>query len=163
MRRPLDLVIELVRHAMRDAGARHLRDIDLTFTGSDIEVPAYLSRALAESLGHLVRSCVERGIEDRQRRAASGKSPRGKVTVAFDCRGDWLTICVADDGAGVSSRRDAPAAERRHGLAVVQRWADTLGGSFELASEAEHGTGAVLCIPMRTHNPDARPPGEPLQ
>jgi two-component system chemotaxis sensor kinase CheA len=53
------------------------------------------------SLIHAFRNAVDHGIELPSDRMEKSKSPKGKIEVSFDLRGDLLVIQVSDDGKGI--------------------------------------------------------------
>jgi two-component system chemotaxis sensor kinase CheA len=62
---------------------------------------------------HLVRNCVDHGVEDPAVRAAAGKSRRGRVRLAAEHVGTHVLITIEDDGKGLDlGRIRAKAVER---------------------------------------------------
>lgn len=89
------------------------KDVDFRV---EVEPPALRvdTAALApvlSSLVHAIRNAIDHGIADPDVRAASGKSPRGTITLRA-VQSDELVLAIADDGEGVpweAVRRKAAA------------------------------------------------------
>jgi two-component system chemotaxis sensor kinase CheA len=64
-----------------------------------------------------VRNAVSHGVEDPAARRAAGKPERGLVTVSAEVYGDFVSVAVSDDGAGVRVGEERERA-RRMGLAA---------------------------------------------
>ncbi len=70
---------------------------------NDLRLPTdYLTRFWA-TLTHVVRNCVDHGIETADERVASGKSPTGLIRLRTWQTEDSFCLEVADDGAGIDT------------------------------------------------------------
>ncbi len=97
----------LVRDLARDQG----KDVDLILSGTDLEVDKRILEQLKDPLIHLVRNCVDHGIESPAVRVQRAKSVRGAITLAFNSSdGRQMEILVSDDGAGIAVARVLAAA-----------------------------------------------------
>ena len=56
--------------------------MDLVITGAEIELDRAILDELADPLLHLLRNCIDHGIESPEERDAAGKNPRGQVQVS---------------------------------------------------------------------------------
>ena len=98
---------KLVRDLCRDCG----KDADLTIAGSDIEADRRILEEMKDPLMHLVRNCIDHGIETPKQREAGGKPPRATITITISPKSAGkVEIVVADDGAGVDVERVRAAA-----------------------------------------------------
>lgn len=108
---PVSILVEgfprLVRDLARDQG----KDVDLYLSGTEIEIDKRILEQLKDPLIHLVRNCVDHGIEMPAVRARRGKPVRGSITLAFSSKdGRQVEILVTDDGAGIDLHRVKDAA-----------------------------------------------------
>jgi chemotaxis protein histidine kinase CheA len=89
-----------------DILARKLgKKIDIHFSGAEVPLPQKGMTLLFASVLHLIRNAVDHGIETSAKRLTSGKSERGTLRLmARQYRGMFM-LCVADDGAGIDTRR----------------------------------------------------------
>ena len=97
----LDILPRIVRDLCRAAG----KQVVLTTEGGDIEVDRRVLEEVKDPLIHLIRNCVDHGIEPISERALKGKSPNGRVEITVSSKDDKLEIIIADDGAGIDVAR----------------------------------------------------------
>lgn len=101
---------KLVRDLCRDQG----KEADLAIRGEDIEIDKRILEEMKDPLIHLLRNCVDHGIEPPGERTRAGKSSRGTITLAVTrANGNKVQLLVSDDGAGVDIRKVKESAVRR--------------------------------------------------
>src|SRR6202165_1984736 len=89
---------KLVRDLCRDCG----KNADLTIAGGEIEADRRILEEMKDPLIHLVRNCIDHGIETPKLREERGKPPRATISLTIIPKSaDKVEIVVADDGAGV--------------------------------------------------------------
>ncbi len=105
----LEIFPRLVRELARDRG----KEIELVIRGAEIEVDRRILQEIKDPLIHLVRNCIDHGIEKPEERERKNKSPRGRVTIAIAHKnGSKVEVLVSDDGAGVDTAQVRAAAAR---------------------------------------------------
>jgi two-component system chemotaxis sensor kinase CheA len=93
---------KLVRDLSRDCG----KEVELTIVGGEIEIDRRILEEMKDPLIHLVRNCIDHGIETPKYREEIGKPPRGTVRIAiFPKSADKVEIVVSDDGAGIDVQK----------------------------------------------------------
>jgi len=98
----LELFPKLVRDLSRDCG----KDVELTIVGGEIETDRRILEEMKDPLMHLVRNCIDHGIETPKRREERAKPPRGSIRIAiFPKNADRVEIVVSDDGAGIDVQK----------------------------------------------------------
>ncbi len=103
---------KLVRDLCRDQG----KEADLTILGEDIEIDKRILEEMKDPLIHLLRNCVDHGVELPGERARRDKPSRGTITLAVtQVNGNNVRLLVSDDGAGVDTGRVKESAVK-HGL-----------------------------------------------
>ncbi len=112
-------LLELARHA-RDLARDLGKEAEVEIQGGDVRLDRRMTSALFESLVHLVRNCVDHGIETPAERIEAGKPPRGLLTVQASQHGDRVTVTVRDDGGGLD-REAVVEAARRRGLLMSEQ------------------------------------------
>lgn len=96
----LEVFPKLVRDLCRDQG----KEADLLISGGEIEADRRILEEIKDPLVHLVRNCIDHGIEKPPLRRQSGKSPAGKITIAVSqITGGKVEVLVSDDGAGIDA------------------------------------------------------------
>ncbi len=99
--RPFGDIAELLPRAARDVAASVNKEVGLVVEGQEVEADRTVLDALREPLLHLVRNAIDHGLETPDARTRAGKEPQGRVTVRAELGGDWLSVTIADDGAGL--------------------------------------------------------------
>jgi two-component system chemotaxis sensor kinase CheA len=98
---PLGQVFEklsrVVRKISRDAG----KEIRLTINGADTELDKLIVEELSDPLMHIIRNCIDHGIERPEQRRAAGKPDAGTISISAEQRGNHVVIEIEDDGAGL--------------------------------------------------------------
>jgi two-component system chemotaxis sensor kinase CheA len=98
---PLSLITDRLPRAARDIARRKEREVDLVITGAEIELDRAILDELADPLMHLLRNCIDHGLESPEERIAAKKGPRGRVLVAVKRARDRVIIELEDDGRGM--------------------------------------------------------------
>jgi two-component system chemotaxis sensor kinase CheA len=98
---PLSLITDRLPRAARDIARRKEREVDLVITGAEIELDRAILDELADPLMHLLRNCIDHGLESPEERIAAKKGPRGRVLVAVKRARDRVIIEIEDDGRGM--------------------------------------------------------------
>ncbi|MFH0976466.1 MAG: response regulator [Spirochaetota bacterium] len=94
----LEFMPKLVRDLSRDSG----KEVNLTVTGSEIEMDRRILEEIKDPLIHLIRNCIDYGIEKPEARKAKNKPAEGAIMVSVSLKTNrQAEITVSDDGAGV--------------------------------------------------------------
>ncbi|MBN9682215.1 MULTISPECIES: chemotaxis protein CheA [unclassified Corallococcus] len=123
---PLSLITDRLPRAARDLARRKEREVELVITGAEIELDRAILDELADPLLHLLRNCIDHGLESPEERTAAKKSARGRVTVTVRRARDRVIIDIEDDGRGMDPAKLKASALKR-GLITedaAQRMAD---------------------------------------
>jgi two-component system chemotaxis sensor kinase CheA len=79
--------------------------VDLELVGAETELDRNLVEALNDPLVHLVRNAIDHGVELPSVRENVGKPRLGHVRLSAQQEGDYVTIEIRDDGAGIDPER----------------------------------------------------------
>jgi two-component system, chemotaxis family, sensor kinase CheA len=96
-----DKLSRVVRKISRDAG----KEIRLSISGADTELDKLIVEELSDPLMHVMRNCIDHGIEKPEARRAAGKPDVGTISIRAEQRGNHVIIEVEDDGQGLDERR----------------------------------------------------------
>lgn len=108
---PFSSLTEMLPKVVRDLAHDRGKEAMLTLSGGDVQIDRRVLDELREPVIHLVRNCVDHGIEKPGERAAWNKPRAGTISVsASNTEGKQVEIVVADDGAGVSLAKISTAA-----------------------------------------------------
>lgn len=122
----LEMFPKFVRDLSRDSGKK----VEFSAEGGEIEIDRRILEEIKDPLIHLVRNCVDHGIETPEERARRKKPEHGAIRIIAASRDNRLEIVVSDDGAGI----DVPkirASAVKDGL-ISQEETDRLGDSDAL-------------------------------
>ena len=108
----LDLFPKLVRDLSRELG----KEVELTIRGGEVEMDKRILEEMKDPLIHIVRNCLDHGIEPPELRAQRNKPSRATITLAVSrMDGNHVEILVSDDGAGIDLLK-VKAAALKHGV-----------------------------------------------
>ena len=102
---PVGKVFSRFPKVARDVARNLKKEVELDLIGSETELDRNLVEALADPLVHLVRNAIDHGIEMPDLREAQGKPRSGRVRLSAHQEGDYVSIEVQDDGAGIDPER----------------------------------------------------------
>lgn len=108
---PFSSLLDVVPRIVRDLGKEYNKEINLTIRGGDIEIDRRILEELKDPLIHLIRNCIDHGLETPQARKNAGKDPNGllDISVKLDS-GSLVVITIRDDGAGIDREKVLQAA-----------------------------------------------------
>ena len=98
---PFSSLLEILPKIIRDLSRENGKKIDLTISGEEIEIDRRILEEMKDPLVHLVRNCIDHGIENPAERKAKGKPLRGTIRIAVFPRDDKVELTIADDGGGI--------------------------------------------------------------
>lgn len=110
---PLSLITDRLPRAARDLARRKEREVELVITGAEIELDRAILDELADPLLHLLRNCIDHGLEAPEERLAAKKSVRGRVLVTVRRARDRVIIDIEDDGRGMDPAKLKASALKR--------------------------------------------------
>ena len=86
---------------IRDLAKKKGKEIDLVVIGKEIELDRTVLDEVGEPLVHLLRNCVDHGIEPPEVRTSVRKAGKGTITLAARRQKNHVEIEVSDDGFGM--------------------------------------------------------------
>jgi two-component system, chemotaxis family, sensor kinase CheA len=110
---PISFVFSRFPRMVRDLAQRLGKQIELKLTGEQTELDKTVLEKIGDPLVHLVRNCIDHGIELPDARIAAGKSAAGTVHLDAYHRGGNIAVEVSDDGGGLDKERILAKARAR--------------------------------------------------
>jgi two-component system chemotaxis sensor kinase CheA len=111
---PIGTTFSKFKRLVRDLSNELEKDIVLVTEGAETELDKTVIERLNDPLVHLIRNCIDHGIERPAARAAAGKPTQGTVHLSAAHSGANVLIRINDDGAGLDLEAiKAKAVERR--------------------------------------------------
>ena len=103
---PLAGVFQKMGRIVRDMKIKLNKEAELVLEGETTEVDKSIVDNLNDPLMHLVRNCMDHGIEDDINvRIAEGKPEKGTVKLSAKHSAGEVIITVSDDGAGINCEK----------------------------------------------------------
>ena len=132
---------KLVRDLCRDQG----KEADLVIRGEEVEIDKRILEEMKDPLIHILRNCVDHGLESPAERRRLGKPSRATIALTvLPVNGSKVELLVSDDGAGIDPAKVRDAA-MKHGF-ISQEEAGRLGEAETLALifQADVSTSPII-------------------
>jgi two-component system chemotaxis sensor kinase CheA len=136
-----DLFPKLVRDLSRDQG----KPVNFTLQGAELEVDKRILEEMKDPLVHLLRNCVDHGIEKPELRMQRGKPAAARVALTIAAApGNKIELTIADDGAGLDLAKVKAAAVRRGLVSAEQAAALDDRQARDLIFQSEVSTSPII-------------------
>lgn len=109
---PFSSVLEVFPKLVRDLSREQGKEVELMIRGGNVEIDRRILEGMKDPLIHLVRNCVDHGIEKSQERVQKKKPSKGLITIVVEQKDSRAEISVSDDGKGIDITRIKTAAVR---------------------------------------------------
>ncbi len=110
---PLTGPFQKMNRIVRDMKVKLGKDVELKIEGDTTEVDKSIVDNLNDPLMHLVRNCMDHGVEDTsEERIAAGKPGKATITLSAMNASGEVIITVSDDGKGIDAQKVLAKAER---------------------------------------------------
>jgi len=102
---PARNLVQKIPRMARDLANSLGKQVQVEVTGQSVQIDKSTIEALESPISHLVRNCVDHGIETPVERKKAGKSETGFVKIDISEQGDDVIIKIHDDGAGIDPEK----------------------------------------------------------
>ncbi|HEX2924580.1 MAG TPA: chemotaxis protein CheA, partial [Chloroflexota bacterium] len=110
---PVESLFNRFPRVVRDLAQRSGKKIDFVVEGRETELDRSVIEELHDPLVHLLRNCVDHGVEPPEKRVAAGKPEVGQIRLSAMHRENRILIRVQDDGAGMDAAKIKATAIKR--------------------------------------------------
>jgi two-component system chemotaxis sensor kinase CheA len=135
---PFSTLLKILPKVVRDLSRDQNKDVELIVKGSTIEIDRRILEEMKDPFIHILRNCIDHGIEKPEDRIKMKKSPGGYVSIMISqSSGNKVDILVSDDGRGVDPEK-VKAAAVRHGVITeeeAKRISDSEAGMLIFQSD----------------------------
>jgi two-component system chemotaxis sensor kinase CheA len=100
---PIGTTFGKFKRLVRDLSKELGKIIELTTEGAETELDKTVIEKLNDPMVHLIRNCIDHGIETPDMRNAVGKPPQGMLHLSARHSGAHVLIEIIDDGAGLDT------------------------------------------------------------
>ena len=112
------------KRVVRDMASDKGKKIKLELSGQETELDKNMIEKLNDPLKHLVRNCIDHGIETKEERLSIGKPEEGLVKILAYLESGKVVIEVSDDGRGIDREKLLKKADEKGVLSKDQRLSD---------------------------------------
>ena len=102
---PIETIFARVQRVVRDTSNELGKKVQLHLEGAKIELDRTVLNSITEPLLHILRNCVDHGIESSAERKALNKPESGNIMVSASHIGEEVIIKIEDDGGGIDLER----------------------------------------------------------
>ena len=100
---PFSSLLEIFPKLVRDLSREQGKDVELVIRGREVEIDRRILEEMKAPLIHLVRNCIDHGIERPKERAQKKKPSQGSIVIAISPKdSSSIEIAISDDGAGIN-------------------------------------------------------------
>ncbi|MGN1422798.1 MAG: ATP-binding protein, partial [Oscillospiraceae bacterium] len=111
---PLAGVFQKMNRIVRDMRKKLGKEVEFVIEGEETEVDKSIVDSLQDPLMHLVRNCMDHGIEEHaEDRVAAGKPEKGTLKLTAQNASGEVVITVSDDGQGIDPEKIMNKARRQ--------------------------------------------------
>ncbi|MDH3365899.1 MAG: chemotaxis protein CheA [Thermoplasmata archaeon] len=102
---PLETVMARFPRMVRDIAKNQGKEIEFTVDGGNIELDRTVIDKISDPIMHILRNCVDHGIESLNDRKKAKKRSRGHIRIVASKQQDHVLIEISDDGRGIDYDR----------------------------------------------------------
>ncbi len=121
---PVSFIFERFPRLVRDLSKTLKKEVALVLEGQETELDRTVIDEIGEPMVHLIRNCLDHGIEVPEERVRAGKAEKGTITISAYQEGSGVIIQVSDDGHGIDVAKVKEKALRKG--VVTQEQADAM-------------------------------------
>ncbi|NLD39382.1 MAG: chemotaxis protein CheA, partial [Desulfatiglans sp.] len=100
---PIGTIFSKFKRLVRDLSSDLGKGINLVTEGAETELDKTVIDRLDDPLVHLIRNCIDHGIETPSVRKENGKPETGTIYLSAVHKGAYVVITIKDDGAGLNA------------------------------------------------------------
>jgi two-component system, chemotaxis family, sensor kinase CheA len=130
---------------VRDLSRQQGKEAELVIEGGNVEIDKRILEEMKDALIHVLRNCIDHGVESPAVRGRLGKPARATISVSVaQVDGNKVEILVTDDGAGVELDRVKSFAVRRGLLTEAAAGALSDADALELVFHSDVSTSPTV-------------------
>lgn len=99
---PIKSIFRPLTRTVRDLSTSLGKKVNFETEGEDLRVDNSVAEVLSNSLIHMIRNCMDHGLETEEERTKTGKDKVGSIRLSAATSGDQIVIEISDDGRGLN-------------------------------------------------------------
>jgi two-component system chemotaxis sensor kinase CheA len=102
---PIETLVTNFKRLVRDLSKSLNKKVNFLSEGADTEMDKDLIELMTEPMIHIIRNCIDHGIETPEQRKALGKSEHGTVKLKAFNSNSYVNLIISDDGKGIDKQK----------------------------------------------------------
>lgn len=102
---PIKSIFLKAQRIVRDLSLKLNKEVKFDMQGEDVELDRVMVETISDPLMHLLRNCLDHGIEDHEERLKKKKNPVGLIQLKAQAIGSRIIIQIKDDGGGIKREK----------------------------------------------------------
>ena len=98
---PIGNILGRFKRLVRDFSQQVSKKVTLRVKGGEVELDKSILEALSDPLTHLIRNCIDHGIEPPEERLTLGKPEKGIIDLQAFHEAGQVNLEIHDDGRGI--------------------------------------------------------------
>ena len=100
---PIETLVTKFKRLVRDLSKSLNKKVNFLSEGAATEMDKDVIELMADPMIHIIRNCIDHGIENPSERKAAGKSEHGTVKLKAFNTSSYVNIIISDDGKGINT------------------------------------------------------------
>lgn len=121
---PLSTIFYRFQRLIRDLSTKLGKEVNFTVQGGETELDKTIIEALTDPIMHLLRNCLDHGIEDNQERLGQGKDEVGTISLNAYYSGTNVHIEINDNGRGLNPAKIRAKAIENQLISETQEYSE---------------------------------------
>lgn len=139
------MLLDVFPKLVRDLSRAQSKDVELIISGGEIEIDRQILEEMKDPLIHMIRNCIDHGIELPDVRRQKGKPAKGKITIAISHSDtNKVEILVSDDGAGIDLEKVRKAARKKGLVSDIEAGEMSEQEAISLIFRSEVSTSPII-------------------
>ncbi|MBZ8180362.1 chemotaxis protein CheA [Oscillatoria salina] len=102
---PISTIWKKFPRVVRDLAIASDKQVQVQMEGEETELDKTIVEAIKDPLTHILRNCIDHGIETPDLRRLSGKPESGNLYLHASHESGYVNIKISDDGAGIDPEK----------------------------------------------------------
>ncbi len=102
---PIEQMLSRFPRIIRDLSKKLKKEVELIVEGEDTELDKSIIEELSDPVMHILRNCMDHGIEEVEKREKLGKKRKGTIKISAKNEGNVIKISIEDDGGGIDPEK----------------------------------------------------------
>lgn len=102
---PIEQMLSRFPRIIRDLSKKLNKEVEIIMEGEDTELDKSIIEELFDPVMHILRNCMDHGIEDVTTRENLGKKRKGTIKISAKNEGNIIKISIEDDGGGINAEK----------------------------------------------------------